>query len=110
MLFPGLIFLTLRKSAAERNYLLSPASTGADEIASIANRENIDLVIPSSDPEVELLSNHRDALGSRVFLPSKAIIGLCRDKCELAAFLAAPSPRREPLSRVLRRRAAAYLR
>jgi hypothetical protein len=28
----------------------------------------------------------------------------------LAAFLTAPSPRREPLARVLRRRAAAYLR
>jgi ATP-grasp domain len=79
---------TLRKSVAERNYLLSPASTDAVEIARIADREHIDLVIPSSDPEVELLSDHRDALGSRVFLPQKAIIDLCSDKCELAAFLA----------------------
>ena len=79
---------TLRKSVAERNYLLSLVSTDAVEIARVADRESIDLVIPSSDPEVELLSGHRDALGGRVFLPPKAIIDLCRDKCELAAFLA----------------------
>ena len=78
----------LRKSIAERNYLLSPAGSGAREIARIGERENVDLVIPSSDPEVELLSDHRDALAGRVFLPPKAVIDLCRNKCELAAFLA----------------------
>src|SRR5262245_10911956 len=64
---------TLRKSVAERNYLLSAASTDAVEIARVADLESIGLVIPSSDPEVELLSNHRDTLGRRVFLPPKAI-------------------------------------
>src|SRR5260221_14737823 len=60
---------TLRKSIAERNYLLSSASRGAREIARVVARERIDLVIPSSDPEVDLLSDHRDALAGRVFLP-----------------------------------------
>ncbi len=79
---------TLRKSIAERNYLLSSASRDASELARIVLREGIDLVIPGSDPEVELLSDHREALPGRVFLPPKAVIDRCRDKCELAAFLA----------------------
>lgn len=42
---------------------------------------------------------------------AEAAVSLEEDEAErLAAFLAAPSPKREPLSRVLRRRAAAYLR
>jgi len=42
---------------------------------------------------------------------AEAAVSLEEDEAErLAAFLAAPSPQREPLTRVLRRRAAAYLR
>ena len=42
---------------------------------------------------------------------AEAAVSLEEDEAErLAAFLAAPSPKRERLTRVLRRRAAAYLR
>ena len=42
---------------------------------------------------------------------AEAAVSLDEDEAErLAAFLAAPAPVREPLTRVLRRRAAAYLR
>ena len=42
---------------------------------------------------------------------AEAAVSLEEDEAErLVAFLAAPSPKREPLTRVLRRRAAAYLR
>lgn len=42
---------------------------------------------------------------------AEAAVSLEEDEAErLAAFLAAPSPKRAPLTRVLRRRAAAYLR
>jgi hypothetical protein len=42
---------------------------------------------------------------------AEAAVSLEEEEAErLAAFLAGPLPRREPLSRVLRRRAAAYLR
>src|SRR5260370_16311985 len=60
---------TLRKSVAERNYLLSSSAKGAVEIARIVAREDVDLVIPSSDAEVELLSDHPQAPPAPVFLP-----------------------------------------
>jgi hypothetical protein len=42
---------------------------------------------------------------------AEAAVSLEEDEAErLTAFLAAPSPKREPLTRMLRRRAAAYLR
>jgi glutathione synthase/RimK-type ligase-like ATP-grasp enzyme len=77
----------LRKSIAERNYLLSPDDDGVGDIARVVDREAIDLVIPSSDGEVKRLSDGRDALAGRVFLPPKAIVDLCQDKCDLAALL-----------------------
>ena len=78
----------LRKSIADRNYLLSPAAEDVGEIASVVTGEAIDLVIPSSDADVRRLSDNRDALAGRIFLPPKAVVDICQDKCDLAAFLA----------------------
>jgi len=78
----------LRKSIAERNYLLSPAADDVAEIASIATNEAIDLVIPTSETDVKLLSDNRDALANRLFLPPKTVVDTCQDKYDLAAFLA----------------------
>jgi len=77
----------LRKSAAERNYLVSNRGDISD-IDAIVRRESVDLVIPTSDGDVLLLANHRDVLGSRVFLPSTELIHLCQDKCDLTVTLA----------------------
>lgn len=79
---------TLRKSNAERNYLLSADPGDISEIARVVAGEAIDLVIPSTDAEVKRFSDNRDTLPGRLFLPPKAVIDLCQDKCELAAFLA----------------------
>lgn len=78
----------LRKSAAERNYLLGGSSAAIEEIMAVVRGEAVDLVIPTGDADVTLLSDHRDVLGSRVYLPSKRVVDLCRDKCDLAATLA----------------------
>ena len=79
---------TLRKSIAERNYLLSSATDDVEDIARIVAREAIDLVIPSTDPEVKRFSDNRDALAGCLFLPPKAVVDLCQDKCDLSSFLA----------------------
>ena len=76
----------LRKSAADRNYHISSLGTVQDIVA-LADREAIDLIVPTGDHDVKLLSDHRDAFGPRVFLPSMAVIDLCQDKCDLAAVL-----------------------
>ena len=78
----------LRKSDADRNYLLQGSSPGIDEIARIADIEAADLVIPTGDGDVRLLSDHRDRLGARVYLPTKALVNLCQDKYDLTAALA----------------------
>jgi carbamoylphosphate synthase large subunit len=78
----------LRKSAADRNYLLRRSPQAIGEIAEIARTEAVDLVIPTGDNDVKLLSDHRDVLGRRVYLPSKSVVDLCQDKCDLATVLA----------------------
>lgn len=91
---PGLVAIgahhdpfILRKSPAARNYLLSAADAVGD-IACVAAREAIDLVIPSSEAEVTCLSDNRAALAGRLFLPPRAVIDLCHDKYDLAVALA----------------------
>jgi len=80
---------TLRKSLADRNYLLAPGRDDLGELARVVARESLDLIVPSTEGEVKWLSDGREALGGRVCLPSRAVIDLCLDKYELAAFLAA---------------------
>jgi carbamoyl-phosphate synthase large subunit len=79
---------TLRKSVAERNYLLSPGADDIGELTRIVARETIELVIPSGDAEVKRLSDARAALAPHVFLPPAAVVDRCQDKCELAELLA----------------------
>jgi carbamoyl-phosphate synthase large subunit len=78
----------LKKSAADRNYLLRGPAGSIDEIAGVVRSERIDLVIPTGDADVTLLSDHRARLADRVYLPSRSLIDLCQDKCDLAAVLA----------------------
>ncbi len=58
-------------------------------LESIIQTEQIALVIPTSDPEVEVVSGVRDQISSACFLPDPAVIELCRDKCETTARLRA---------------------
>jgi hypothetical protein len=77
----------LKKSSADRPYLLR-SSRNVGEIVGIVETEQVDLVIPTGDADVVLLSDHRDLLGSRVYLPAKRIVDLCQDKYELTTELA----------------------
>lgn len=79
---------TLRNSTAARTLLLRGGPRAIDEIVRIAQTEAIDLIVPTGDADVTLLSEHREVLGRRVYLPSKALVDLCQDKCELATTLA----------------------
>src|SRR6266545_4133684 len=58
-------------------------------LESIIQTEQIALVIPTSDPEVEVVSGVRDQISGACFLPDPAVIELCRDKCETTARLRA---------------------
>lgn len=81
----------LKKSVADQRYLLPTVESeefpGA--LLALVERERVDLVIPTTDPEVSALSALRAALGPRCFLPDPAVIALCQDKRELTARLAA---------------------
>ena len=80
---------TLRNSKANRNYLV-PAARGprfADAMRAIIERERIDLLVPITDADVSVVSELRDALPCRTFLPSKCVIECCQDLAELSTFL-----------------------
>jgi glutathione synthase/RimK-type ligase-like ATP-grasp enzyme len=93
----------LKKSLADRNYLI-PRDTHrqyAQRLCDVATRENIDLLIPNSDAEVDVVGRLRRRLPCRTFLPRRAVIELCRDKYDLTAFLHArrlPVPATYPVN------------
>jgi len=87
----------LRLSTADRRYL-TPAPTDpgyAAALRRVVAAERVDLVIPNDDTHVRVVCALREALGCRVFLPSKAVVELCQDKYALAETLRArgvPAP------------------
>jgi carbamoylphosphate synthase large subunit len=78
----------LAKSTADRTYPLAEGPRAIEQILEIVRLEGVDLVIPTGDGDVTRLSQHRAVLGGRVYLPSKVVIDLCQDKCDLATVLA----------------------
>lgn len=79
----------LKKSPGARNYLILPLThpNFARSIARVVETEEIDLLIPTSDPYVEAVSRLRDQLPCRLFLPGRRLIDLCQDKYRLTVFL-----------------------
>ena len=78
----------LKKSAADRNYLLPAASqTYLAALRRIVKAERIDLLIPTSDVDVLEISELRRKVGCRTFLPRSAVIERCQDKYALTTFL-----------------------
>jgi carbamoyl-phosphate synthase large subunit len=79
----------LRKSTADRRYLLPPSGHAdhADAVRRVVEAERVDLLMPHTDAAVRWAGELGTALGCRVFLPDKAIIELCQDKYALARFL-----------------------
>ena len=80
----------LRRSLADRNYLIRGANDpGLDaSLRLVAEKEQIDVIIPTTDDDVRAVSAMRTSLPCRVFLPSPATIALCQDKYALAVRLA----------------------
>ncbi len=79
----------LKMSSADRKYLI-PASSRirfAAALRRVVKAEKIDLLIPTSDADVRVLSRLRGKIPGRLFVPKRAVIELCQDKCRLAAHL-----------------------
>lgn len=80
---------TLKKSSADLKCLLpSPAGPEfAEALRRLVGEARIDLVLPTSDADVERLSRLRDEIPGRVFLPAPEVVETCLDKFQLAVFL-----------------------
>lgn len=92
----------LRKSTADRNYLLPPRTHPRYPAAlrHVVRREKIAVLIPNTDEDVSLVSRMRASLPCRLFLPSRPAVALCQDKYRLTAHLGARGvsvPRTFPL-------------
>ncbi len=76
---------------AESRYLTARVDDPAylDTLNKIIEAESIDFVHPQPDVEVAFLSEHRDRVGARMFLPAVEDIRLCHDKMTFNAHLAA---------------------
>jgi carbamoylphosphate synthase large subunit len=79
----------LRKSSADRKYLLPDATHPSfrNRLCRLVETEKIDLVIPTNDHDVLVLGRLRDETSVPVFLPRQEVIELCQDKYRLAVFL-----------------------
>ena len=66
----------LKKSCADRNYLVPPTREPecVAALRAIGRREKGALVLPTTDDEVELLSRARNTIGLRVFLPDHGVV------------------------------------
>ena len=72
----------LEWSNADKTYLVPRNSDPRyiDILNSIIDEEKIDLVHPQPDGEVKVISENRDRLNTRTFLPSKQTVIICQDK------------------------------
>jgi len=79
----------LKKSPADRNYLVpySDQPEFGRALCKLIKAERIDLVLPTNDADVKKISDLRDRIPCRVFLPRKTVIERCQDKYQLATFL-----------------------
>jgi carbamoyl-phosphate synthase large subunit len=58
-----------------------------DAVNRVIETERIDLLIPNNDVDVRMVSDLRDEIACRLFLPRKHVIELCQDKLDLTVFL-----------------------
>ena len=79
----------LKKSTADRKFLVSKRTDArfVESLDRIVEQEKIDLVIPTTDPDVRVIGGARDRLRCRTFLPGQPVIELCQDKYVLTTFL-----------------------
>ncbi|MGH7388085.1 MAG: hypothetical protein ACREM3_01315 [Candidatus Rokuibacteriota bacterium] len=79
----------LKKSSCEHRCLVPrPGDVRfADALRRLVDKERIDLVIPTSDIDVGAISDLRDDLPGRFFLPAHRVIQVCQDKYDLTTLL-----------------------
>src|SRR5262249_16436825 len=92
----------LKKSPADPNYPVSPPTHPrfAEALCRIVDKEDVQLIIPTQDPEVLGLAGCQPPIASRVLLPNLATIRLCQDKYELTSRLrhhGIPAPETYPV-------------
>lgn len=79
----------LRKSLADRNYLLPSGhdAKALEALCYVVEQHGVRLVIPTTDSDVRWLAECRDELPPCVFLPDRRAIQLCQDKFALTTHL-----------------------
>jgi hypothetical protein len=79
----------LRKSSADRNALLPAPAHPAyrHALRELIGRMQIDVVMPTTDDDVQAIGELRAGLPCRVFLPRAETIALCQDKYALTKAL-----------------------
>ena len=88
----------LASSSAPRNYVIPsrPVEAVGRSLRRIIAREAIDLLIPTSDHDVQLTAQLSASLRGRLFLPRPRVIALCQDKYRVSVYLRArrvPAPK-----------------
>ena len=92
----------LRMWTGGPRYLTPPVGhpTYASALARIVKKERVELLVPTTDGEVAAVSEHRDRLRGRHFLPARDVIRTCGDKLALTRRLRAagvPAPETHPV-------------
>ncbi|MFC2175118.1 hypothetical protein ACFLQ2_04625 [archaeon] len=74
----------LAKSTADKNYLMPSGKDPSyvDKVNRIIEREGADLITPNNDTEVGVISENREKINCKTFLPSKEAVRACQDKLE----------------------------
>jgi carbamoyl-phosphate synthase large subunit len=79
----------LKLSLAERNYLSPEPASGkfVNSILEVVKQERINIIMPTDDQVVKVLSDERDRFSIELLLPRRETIDLCQDKYALNVFL-----------------------
>lgn len=82
---PDNIFFSL----ADKTYLIPKADDPnyINSLNKIIKKESIDLIWSQPQSEVEVISENRDKINTKVFLPSKETVLICENKIETAKLL-----------------------
>ena len=72
----------LLRAETDTRHLVPPAGDPAylDVLNAIVEREDVGLVHAQNDAEVAFLSEHRDQVAARLFLPARETVRACQDK------------------------------
>ena len=79
----------LKNSAADKNYLTPPVNhpQWARSLRHILEAEAVQVIIPTVDTDVTVLSREREWLDRYLLLPSASVVETCQDKYSLYTFL-----------------------